>query len=241
MVTYVRFLVFFFEYENKHKKIFKKEYKSLFEDYRHIGHSESAKYVNNKLNKPPILDKLGKLDLIEVGLDFHATSLYLKAISDKSPVYPKKQTDFAFAPLMTDIYVEAFDNQNVLQDGNESAILKFKYNLPDLITQHIPIKEIINNIEVNRMRNAYIIDNLTSMDILKIVKTGGRVIQIYEGVNYRENFKTSPFRKIIEKWFAIRQKFIDKGNDLLQRLVKLIMNSLHGDRIRKDFNGFYNW
>ena len=52
------------------------------------------------------------------------------------------------------------------------------------------------------MRNSYIIDRLTSVDIEEIVKTGGKVIEIYKGVIYRENFKISPFRKVIEKFFA---------------------------------------
>ena len=49
--------------------------------------------------------------------------------------------------------------------------------------------------EINRMRNGYIVDVLTSVDIQEIVKIERRVIEIYEGVNYRENFKVSPFRK----------------------------------------------
>ena len=44
------------------------------------------------------------------------------------------------------------------------------------------------------MRNWYIIDTLTSVDIPGIVKRDGEVIEIYEGVIYRENFKVSPFR-----------------------------------------------
>ena len=55
------------------------------------------------------------------------------------------------------------------------------------------------------MRNGYIIDTLTSVDIQEILKIGGKVIQIYEGVLYRENFKISPFRKVIEKLFALRK------------------------------------
>ena len=46
------------------------------------------------------------------------------------------------------------------------------------------------------MRDGYIIDTLTSVDICEIVKIGGRVIEIYEGVIYRENFKISPFKKL---------------------------------------------
>ena len=60
------------------------------------------------------------------------------------------------------------------------------------------------------MRNRYIIDTLTSLDIQEIVKRGGKVIRIYEGVIHRENFKISPFRKVIEKFFALRQKYKDK-------------------------------
>ena len=60
------------------------------------------------------------------------------------------------------------------------------------------------------MRKGCIFDTLKSVDICKIVKMGGTVIQIYEGGIYQENFKISPFRKTIEKLFALRQKYKDK-------------------------------
>ena len=65
------------------------------------------------------------------------------------------------------------------------------------------------------------------------------MIEIYEGVIYRENFNISPFRRVIEKLFALRQKCKDKKNDLMQGLIKLIMNSLHGVQIRRDINESY--
>ena len=86
------------------------------------------------------------------------------------------------------------------------------------------------------MRNRYIIDTLTSVDIQVIVKIGAKVNRIYEGVIYRENFEISPFRKIIAKLFAVGQKYKDEHNDLLQGLVELIMNSLYGVQIRKDID-----
>ena len=87
------------------------------------------------------------------------------------------------------------------------------------------------------MRNGYIIDTLTSVDVQEIVRVGGKVVEVYEGVIYRENFKMiSPFRKVIEILFASRQKYKDEKNDLMQRLVKLIMNSLYGFQIRRDVN-----
>ena len=96
------------------------------------------------------------------------------------------------------------------------------------------------------MRNEYIIDTLTSVDIQEIVKIGGKVIEIYECVIYRENFRISPFRKVIEKFSALGQNYKDEKSDLMQRLVKLIINSLYGVQRRRDINESYyckteNW
>ena len=89
------------------------------------------------------------------------------------------------------------------------------------------------------MRNGYIIEVITSVDIQEIVKIGGKVIEIYEGVVYRENFKIRSFREVSEKLFALRQKYKDKHNDLMQRLVKLFMNSPDGVQRRRDFDHTY--
>ena len=90
------------------------------------------------------------------------------------------------------------------------------------------------------MRNGCIRDHLTSVDIQEIAKIGGKVIEIYEGVLYRENFKVSPFRKIIDKFFALRQKYKDENNDVMQLLVKLLRNGLYGENIRKDIEEKYS-
>ena len=231
----------YFKFLNKHEKQYGKEFDSRYDDYRHINEKEKEKYVNRKLNMLPIHKELSKLDSNKTQMDFDATSLYPSAMWDENSVYPKIETGFAFKPHMNDIYVEAFNNQTFNEDGDESAILTIKYyNPPDLIFQHLPVKEKVEKIEVNRMRNGYIIDTLTSVDIQEIVKIGGKVVEIYEGVIYRENFKVSPFRKVIEKLFALRQKYKDEKNDLMQRLVKLIMNSLYGVQIRKDINESYS-
>ena len=89
------------------------------------------------------------------------------------------------------------------------------------------------------MRNGYIINTLTSVDFQENVKLGGKVTEIYEGVIYRKNFKISPFRKVIEKLFALRQKYKDEGNDLMQNLVNLFMNSLYGIQVRRDIDQFF--
>ena len=155
--------------------------------------------------------ELSKLNSNKTQMDFDATSLYPSAMWDEKSVYPKIETGFVFKPDMNDVYVEAFNNQSFNEDGEESAILTIKYyNPPDLIFQHLPIKEKVKKLEVNRMRNGYTIDTLTSVDIQDFVKIGGKVIEIYQGVSYRENFKISLFRKVIEKLFVIRQKYKDE-------------------------------
>ena len=49
------------------------------------------------------------------------------------------------------------------------------------------------------MRNGTVIDTLKLVDICEVIRMGGEVIEVYEGVFYREFFKISPFRKAIEK------------------------------------------
>ena len=94
----------------------------------------------------------------------------------------------------------------LIKDSNESAILRIKYyNPPTLMFQPLPAKEVVKNIEVKRMRNDYIFNTLTSVDLFEIGKMGGKVIEIYEGVIYRQIFKKAPFRKVIEKLFALKK------------------------------------
>ena len=150
---------------------------------------------------------------------------------DENSIYPRIETGYAYTRDMNDELVEKFNTGNFNQG---SAILKIKYYNPrDLIVQHIPVKK-ERKIEINRMRNGYIIDYLTSVAIQENVKIGGKVIEIYEGVIYRENFKVSPFRETIDILFALRKKHQDENNDVMQLLVKLLMNALYGEQIRKD-------
>ena len=188
----------------------------------------------------PIHKELSKIDSNRTQMGYDGNSLYPSAMWDEKSVYPKIETGFAFTPNMNDVYVDAFNNQAFNEVVDESAILTINYyDPPNLIFQHLPIKEKVKNIEVNRMRNGYIIDTLTSLDNQEIVEIGGKVIEIYEGVLYRENFKISPFRKVKEKLFALRQNYKDEKNDLMQGLVKLIINSLYGVQIRRDINESY--
>ena len=99
---------------------------------------------------------------------------------DENSIYPRNETGYAYTRDLNDELVEKFNSQTFTQG---SAILKIKYYNPkNLIVQHLPVKEKEKKIEINRMKNGYIIDHLTSVDIQEIVKIGGKVIEIYEGV-----------------------------------------------------------
>ena len=201
----------YFEILNKLEKQNAKKFDSKYDDYRDIDLKGKTNYSNKKHNMLPTHKGLSKLNLNKTQMDYDATSLYPSAMWDGKSVYPKIETGFAFKPHMIDVYVEAFKNQTFNQDGDESAKLTIKnYNPPNSIIQHLPVKDKDKKVEVNRMRNGYILDTLTSVDIQENVKIGGNVIEIYKGVIYQEKFKISTFSKVIEKLFGLRQKDKDK-------------------------------
>ena len=83
------------------------------------------------------------------------------------------------------------------------------------------------------MQNGYVTDTVTTVDVLDFIKIGGKVNEIYEGVLCRGNFKKSPFTEFLVELFALRQKFRDENNNVMQFLVKISMNSLYGENTRK--------
>ena len=110
---------------------------------------------------------------------------------DEKSIYLRIETGYANTKDMNDDFVEKINIGNFNQG---SAILKIKYYNPkDLIVQYLPVRERENKIEINRMCNGYVTDIITSVDNRENVKIGGRVVKIYEGVVYRENFKVSQF------------------------------------------------
>ena len=167
--------------------------------------------------------------------DCDAVSLYPSATWDENSNYPRIETGYAFTKDMNNEIVKKFNTGNFTQG---SAVLRINfYNPKNLIVQRLPVKERENKTGINSMRNGYILDPLTSVDIQQIIKIGGILIEIYEYVIYRESFKVSPLRKVIDKLIALRQKSKDEGNDVIQLLVKLLLmeNSFYGEQIRKEF------
>ena len=169
-------------YKNKHFKIVEKEFESKFDDYRDEDVDEKENYINKKLGELPIHKLLQQLSLKDFLWDNDANSFYPSSMWDEKSIYPRIETGYVFTEDMKD---ELFDKLNTGSFNQGSAILKIKYYNPEnLIVQHLPVKDKEKQIEINRMRNGHIIQNLTSVDILENVKIVGKVIEIYEGVIY---------------------------------------------------------
>ena len=209
----------YMEYKNKHFKVFEKEYENQFNDYRDEDVEEKQKYINKNLIELRLHKIIKRIELIHLFWDFDAVSLYPTAMWDEKLICPRIETGYPYTRDMNNELVEKFNNQTFTQG---SAIMKIKYYNPkNLFVQHLPIKERDNKMDINQMRNRYIVDYLTSVDVQEIVKLGSKAIEIYEGVIYRENFKVSPFRKVIAILFDFRQQYKDENNDVMQLLVKL--------------------
>ena len=183
----------YMKYKKHHEEIIQKEYENKYNDYRDIDEEEMNNYVKKTLGEFPIHILIQELSLNDLLWDFDAVSLYPSAMSGSKSIYPRIETGYAFKPDMNDELVEKFNNQTFTQG---SAILKIKYYNPkNLLVQHLPVIEKEKKIEINRMRNGYNIEYLTSVDIEEIFKIGARVIKTYEGDFYRENSKKSFFFK----------------------------------------------
>ena len=144
-------------------------------------------------------------------------------------------------------------NSGRWNEVNRSTFLTVKYHNPEnLIFQHLPVKEKMKNPyknnrleEINRMRNGIIIDSLTSVDIVEIVKCGGIILEVYEGF-FCHNLEYNPYTEFVTDMFEKRDLFQPQGKDLLQNLVKKIGLSVYGGNIRKDIDEEYkgvteNW
>ena len=148
----------YLKYKNKHFKIFEKEYENQFDDYRFENVEEKENYINEKLSEHRLHQLIKQIKLIELLWDFDCVSLYPSVMWDEKSIYPRIETGYAFTRDMNDELVEKFNNQTFTQG---SSFLKIKYfNQRDLIVQHLPVKEKEKKIEINCMRNVYIIDTL---------------------------------------------------------------------------------
>ena len=95
------------------------------------------------------------------------------------------------------------------------------------------------------MRKGNILDTLTSVDIVEIVKYGGEILEVIEGF-FCHNLNYNPYTEFVTDMFRKRDLFKSQGKDLLQNLAKKIGLSVYGGNLRKDINEKYkcvteNW
>ena len=99
-------------------------------------------------------------------------SLNPSALSNEKGIYPI-ETGYAFTLDRIRDLAEKFNNQT-----SHTEVQFYNFNPKNLIAQHIPVKGNVNKTKVNRMRNGFIVDTLTRVDIQELVEIRGKVREI---------------------------------------------------------------
>ncbi|ESO98096.1 hypothetical protein LOTGIDRAFT_174352 [Lottia gigantea] len=162
-------------------------------------------------------------------------------MSDLDSEYPRAESGRPFLPEEEKEFVKLFNKQKFRP---RTAILTVWFDYPkNMFFQPIPAKDKITFTNKGgkketgtkiRFRNGFCHDVLTSVDIQEIVKAGGRIIRILDGIVYEENFKTPPYRDYILILRDLRNKYKREGNIVGSNCMKLLGNSLYGKSIQKD-------
>ena len=88
------------------------------------------------------LQNINKDDLL---VSYDLNSLYPNAQIDINSTWPKIETAYLFKKCMSDAVCSLF-NSGRWNELNRCAFLTVKYHNPEnLVFQHVPLKEIINN------------------------------------------------------------------------------------------------
>ena len=167
---------------------------------------------------------------------------------DNNSEYPDASSARAYKLSEEKEILDQFNSQSFrLRTG----FFKVRYYYPpDNFLQHVPIKETVKipgvsrsyAYKVSRFRNGYAEDWFCSVDIQEIVRTGGRIDRIFEGIIYERNFETSPFRTFVQKLFELRKKYKVEKNKVGDDMVKLLLNALYGKTVQKDIDKeMYVW
>ena len=216
----------YLKYSNTKRDEFKLNFEKNEKDYRKINKKELDKFLEKKLGNLEISKELQKINKDDLLVSYDFNSLYPSAQIDKNSTWPKIETAYPFKKYMNDAVCTLF-NSGRWNELNRSAFLTVKYHNPkNMIFQHLPIKEKIENPyknnrleEINRMRNGIIIDTLTSTDIVEIIKYGGIILEVFEGF-FCHNLEFNPYTEFVTDMFEKRDLLKSQGKDLLQNLAK---------------------
>ncbi|ESO85510.1 hypothetical protein LOTGIDRAFT_154997 [Lottia gigantea] len=176
-------------------------------------------YIKSKKDKTEVNSKLKKIKCTKL-MAFDANGLYASAMSDLDSEYPKAESARKFLTEEEEEFVKLFNKQKFRL---RTAILKVWFKYPtNMFFQTIPAKDKITftNKECKKetstkigFRNNFCSEVLTTVDIQEIVKAGGRIIRILDGIVYEENFKTLPYRDYILILRYLRNKYKREGKN----------------------------
>ncbi|ESP02073.1 hypothetical protein LOTGIDRAFT_157219 [Lottia gigantea] len=174
-------------------------------------------------------------------MDFDANGLYASVVSDLDKEYPKAENPRAFQPEEEKKFVRLFNEQKFRL---KTAIFKVWFEYPKLMFfQPVPSKDkiTVTNKEGKketgtkiRFRNGFCYNVLTSAGIQEIVKAGGRIIRILDGIVYEKNLDRPPYGEYVLKLRDLRNQYKEEGNVLGSNCMKLLGNFLYGKSIQKD-------
>ena len=135
----------YLRYINTKRDEFKLEFENGEKDYRKINKKELDNFLNNKLGNLEISKELQKINKDDLLVSYDFNSLYPSAQIDKNSTWPKIEASYPFKKYMNESICTLF-NSGRWNELNRSAVLTIKYHNPEnLIFQHLPIKEKINN------------------------------------------------------------------------------------------------
>ena len=216
----------YLKYNNTKRDEFKTEFENNGKDYRKKNKNELEKFLEKKLGELNISKELQKINKDDLLVSYDFNSLYPSGQIDKNSTWPKIETAYPLKKHMNDAVCYLF-NSGKWNQLNKPAFITIKYHNPEnLIFQHLPIKEKIKNPyknngfeENNRMRNGIIIDTLTSVDIVEIVKCGGVFLEVFEGF-FCQTLEYNTYTEFVTDMFEKRDLFKSQRKELLQNLAE---------------------
>ena len=194
-------------------------------------------YSKEKLSSLPISKELNNINKSDLLVSNDYNSLYPSARAHEKSTWPAIGTAKAVNPEGIEVYCKLF-NTGEWASFKKTGFSKVKYHNPEnLILQHMAVKEDVYNEaknkseKVNRFRNGYITQHLTSVNIEQIVRVGGVIKELYEGFTC-DNIDYNQFKEYILDMTAKRNEYRKQGKNILQDMCKKISNGTYGGCIR---------
>ena len=223
-----------FDSSLKIKKILKKylgdenDIIKIISKYNEIDkNSEMFRNLTNELKE---IDKKNMMTALDVN------SLYPSAMSDLNSEYPRMESVRKFKKEEEEKILKKFNRQTFRP---KTGIFKIFYEYPnDMFFTPVFSKDSVNfenkKTEILRSRTGKCCDILTSVDIQEIVRCGGTIIRIFDGLIFEENFEINPFREFVLELYSLKAKFKNEKNKVGYAIVKLLLVSLYGKMVQKD-------